>query len=158
MNPFALHLVFSTAMRTFIKDSVKAVCAERHINGNPVVRSETTYNANNYALAFRRSGKIRFVVPEFGYVEPPLQTTEGRLGLFNDKGDVPCVFDVSACNPNRRISMAVAKAGESDALLYVTDNWLAKTRAALPEGGRLTVKGNSLVFTYGNDGMVVVFR
>ena len=125
---------------------------------NPVVRSETTYNANNYALAFRRSGKIRFVVPEFGYVEPPLQTTEGRLGLFNDKGGVPCMFDVSACNPNRRISMEIAKAGGDDGRLYVTDSWLAQTRAALPEGGRLTVKGNSLVFTYGNDGMVVVFR
>ena len=125
---------------------------------NPVVRSQTTYNANNYALAFRRSGKIRFVVPEFGYIEPPLQTTEGRLGLFNDKGDVPCVFDVSACNPNRRISMEIAKAGESDGLLYVTDNWLSKTRAALPDGAKLIVRGNSLVFSYGSNGTVVVFR
>lgn len=125
---------------------------------NPVVRSATAYNAGNYALAFRGSGRLRFVVPEFGYAQPPLQTTQGRLGLFNKAGSETCVFDVSACNPNRRISTVIAKAGTESDRLFVTDDWLERTRAALPEGARLEHKGNTLVFSYGSDGTVIIFR
>ena len=124
---------------------------------NPVLRAGEAYAANKYALAIRRDAKINVRVPQTGFMEPPFQTVEGRLGLFNTLADVPCVFDVSECSPGRLVSTVIAEAGNG-AELYVPDDWLAKTRAALPDGARLIKAGSTLIFRYGNNGTLMMFR
>lgn len=124
---------------------------------NPVLRAGEAYAANKYALAIRRDAKINIRVPQTGFIEPPLQTVAGRMGLFNTLVDVPCVFDVSECSPGRLVSTVIAEAGNG-AELYVPDDWLAKTRAALPDGARLIKSGSTLTFRYGNNGTVILFK
>jgi len=72
---------------------------------NPVVRtlSRNATAYGNHAFGVRRGGKVTFVVPKGGYVEPPLQAPNGRLGIFdNAKGDVPEIcFDLSELDEGR---------------------------------------------------------
>ncbi len=124
---------------------------------NPVMRAGEAYAANKYAFAIRRDAKINIKVPQAGFKEPPFQTVSGRLGLFNTVADVPCAFDVSECSPGRMVYTVIAEAGNG-AELYIPDDWLAKTRAALPEGSKLIKSGNTLAFRYGNNGTLMMFR
>lgn len=124
---------------------------------NPVMRAGEAYAANKYAFAIRRDAKINIKIPQGGFKEPPFQTMEGRLGLFNTVADVPCAFDVSECSPGRMVYTVIAEAGNG-AELYIPDDWLAKTRAALPEGSKLIKVGSTLAFRYGNNGTLMMFR
>ena len=124
---------------------------------NPVLRAGAVYHSGQYALAIRRDAKINIKVPQGGFKEPPFQTVEGRLGLFNTLADVPCTFDLSECSPGRPVYTVIAEAGNG-AELYIPDDWLAKTRAALPEDARLVKTGGKLMFCYGNNGTMMIFR
>ena len=124
---------------------------------NPVMRAGEAYAANKYAFAIRRDAKINIKIPQGGFKEPPFQTVSGRLGLFNTEVDVPCTFDVSECSPGRPVYTVIAEAGNG-AELYIPNDWLAKTRAALPEDSRLVKFGSKLMFCYGNNGTMMFIR
>lgn len=129
---------------------------------NPVIRSSAAYVKTSYAFGTRYDAQFHFVVPQGGFVEPPLQTVEGRLGIFNTETDTPFTFDFSACDLQKPFETVLARAqGEGE--LYVADGMMDKINAAIPSvGGRKVARvrrvGNELRLLVGFKGMAIIFR
>lgn len=129
---------------------------------NPVIRSSAAYVKTAYAFGTRYDTQFHFVVPQGGFVEAPLQTAEGRLGIFNTETDTPFTFDFSACDLQQPFETVLASAqGEGE--LYVADGMLDKINAAIPsEGGRKVAKvrrvGNELRLLVGFKGLAIIVR
>ena len=121
---------------------------------NPVLRAEGT-PSSAYVFAIRRGAKVIFRVPRTGYMEPPLQAPNGRMGLFDDdNGNFPDVqFDVSACGMHS-VRTVIAEGNP----LWIKPTTLTRMQANLPENCKLKVADNKLTLTVNEFGTQIIIR
>ena len=121
---------------------------------NPVLRAEGTPSAA-FVFAIRRGARVLFRVPRSGYVEPPLQAPNGRLGIFDDaNGNIPDLrFDVSACGM-RPVRCVIAQGNP----LQVSDAVMSLMQSNLPENCKLKFADNKLTLTVNEFGTSIIFR
>lgn len=135
---------------------------------NPVIRSTEPYNKGSYAIGIRREAEIEFVVPQGGYVEAPIQATDGRLGIFNTLTDHPIRFDLSKCDLTSQFTTVLAEAKGAGELLLggstagEENAFLGRIREDIPvdlASGRKMAKvkrvGNKLIMTVGFKGFAI---
>ena len=121
---------------------------------NPVLRAEGT-PSSAYVFAIRRGAKVILRVPRTGYMEPPLQAPNGRMGLFDDdNGNFPDVqFDVSACGMHP-VRTVIAEGNP----LWIKPTTLTRMQANLPENCKLKVADNKLTLTVNEFGTQIIIR
>ena len=121
---------------------------------NPVLRAEGT-PSSAYVFAIRRGAKVLFRVPRTGYVEPPLQSPNGKFGIFDDdNGNLPDLrFDVSACGMHP-VRTVIAEGNP----LWIKPSTLTLMRANLPENCKLKVADDKLILTVNEFGTNIIFR
>ena len=121
---------------------------------NPVLRAEGT-PASAYVFGIRRGANVLFRVPRTGYVEPPLQAPNGKLGIFDDdNGNFPDVrFNVSACGMHP-VRTVIAEGNP----LWIKPTTLTRMRANLPENCKLKMADNKLILTVNEFGIQIIFR
>ena len=124
------------------------------VGTNPVLRAEGTPSAT-YVFGIRRGANVLFRVPRTGYVEPPLQAPNGKLGIFDDdNGNFPDVrFDVSACGMHP-VRTVIAEGNP----LWIKPTTLTRMQANLPENCKLKVADNKLTLTVNEFGTQIIIR
>ena len=121
---------------------------------NPVLRAEGT-PSSVYVFAIRRGAKVLFRVPRDGYVEPPLQSPNGKFAIFDDNnGHVPDIrFDVSACGMHP-VRCVIASGNP----LQINTAVMDLMRANLPENCKLKFADNRLTLSVNEFGTNIIFR